>query len=162
MNLNDLNDVVVVLGALSVASERLVEIVKGWRPFLSHKTVGDDERKRKLYLHGLAIAAGVVTAFLALWFLEEPFGAVFVAKGLGLGILASGGSALWNSVLTYLIKVKDIKNGEAGKALQELTKLRRALNAAQGRAKTVKNKDKPKLQGKKIGVVAMAPTLSRE
>ena len=32
---------------------------------------------------------------------------------IGLGVLASGGSGLWNSVLTYVAKVKDIKKAEA-------------------------------------------------
>jgi len=32
---------------------------------------------------------------------------------LGLGLLASGGSGFWNSVLTYVTKVKDIKTVEA-------------------------------------------------
>ena len=31
----------------------------------------------------------------------------------GLGLLASGGSGFWNSILTYVTKVKDIKKIEA-------------------------------------------------
>jgi hypothetical protein len=58
---------------------------------------------------------------------------------IALGFLASGGSGLWNSILTYLLQVKDIKEGLAAITAKkvamarqvELDKASAALNSAQ-------------------------------
>jgi hypothetical protein len=77
----------------------------------------DDEAWRRATLHMLAMLAGTVTAFLA-WLIDalpisesnyfREFGAI-----IAFGLLASGGSGFWNSILDYTNRVKDIKKAEA-------------------------------------------------
>ncbi|MFJ4192786.1 hypothetical protein [Pseudomonas sp. NPDC089534] len=100
-----------VLG-MSVATERLVEIVKGFIPILNQTS--DDpkaEGRRRSYLQILAVAGGVVTVLLSRaaipedipFFLHSDFGVVC------LGLLASGGSGFWNAALTYANQAKELK-----------------------------------------------------
>jgi hypothetical protein len=106
--------VVGLLVALSAASERIVEIVKGVVPTLNTERADPRaEGWRKAALQVLAVAAGMVTTFLA----KSSIPADLVPSGwaglFALGFLASGGSGLWNAVLTYLLEVKNIKEGLA-------------------------------------------------
>lgn len=125
MPLDDIADVVTLILALSAASERLVAIVKGAFSFLD--TPNPDpaqERRRVQWLRVIALAAGIVTAFLA-------EGLVFEAHALdwdtlGLGVLAAGGSDLWNSILGYLNGVKDVQ-----KTKGEVAKVEQAAMAAE-------------------------------
>lgn len=113
----DISALVSLIAALSVASERLVEIVKGYIPWLNEqkKTDEKEEGHRKATLQLLAGIAGIVTAILSSYLqilpakLDTPMG-IFV-----LGLLTSGGSGFWNSILTYVKNVKDIKKKEATK-----------------------------------------------
>lgn len=118
MDINGLMALVTVLISLSVASERLVEIVKGVIPFLNEQST--DKKKegwRRSALQAMAVAAGIITALLAGPAIEA------VAPGpwnsfpglTALGLLASGGSGFWNSILTYMTGVKNIKKGKANK-----------------------------------------------
>jgi hypothetical protein len=124
MDTTKLAAVVGLLAALSVASERLVEIVKGLVPWLNtDKTEGtsptDDnkrsEGRRRAALQILAVVAGCITAWLAWPAVSTALTQASIADGdktlwiLSLGLLASGGSAFWNSVLTYLLNVKNLK-----------------------------------------------------
>jgi hypothetical protein len=118
--LNLLYALVTLLVALSLASERLVEIIKGMVPFLNTENPdAQKERLRRLVLHLLAVAAGMLTAYLAKPVISDApaFKEVIGNSGLGqvwaLGLLASGGSSFWNSILSYLLKVKNIKEAEA-------------------------------------------------
>src|SRR5262245_44427281 len=99
-DLTSLPAIVTLILAPSVASERLVEIVKGLWPFLDQKN--DDvgkERTRRLILQVLAVVAGVLTTYLARDYLPEPIAKpTELWKVLGLGLLASGGSGFWNSI----------------------------------------------------------------
>lgn len=105
--------------ALSVASERLVEIVKGWIPWLDQeKSDKAEEGRRRSVLQLLAVAFSILTAYFTSDYipkdLVKPAGAVSETWTiLGLGLLASGGSGFWNAILTYFGKVKDIKKAEA-------------------------------------------------
>jgi hypothetical protein len=60
----------------------------------------------------IAVIAGVTTAWLA-----GPAAPAFLPHDftgkLALGLLASGGSGFWNSILTYLTKAKDVRAAEA-------------------------------------------------
>jgi hypothetical protein len=58
------------------------------------------------------VAAGTVTAFLAKPAIPDFLPDHFTAT-LAFGLLASGGSGFWNSILTYVTRVKDIKGAEA-------------------------------------------------
>lgn len=98
---------------LSVATERLVEIIKGLLPlsWLSEKQSSPSkERLRKTLLQILAVFAGIVTAWLSSSYysadLAEANRSIHV---VGLGLLASGGSGFWNSVATYTLNLKDIQ-----------------------------------------------------
>ena len=113
MDTTQLAAIVGLLIALSVASERLVEIVKGMIPALNKEnSSAKKEGWRRATLQVLAVVAGVATAFLARPAI--PAG-ILPAEATGdwpiiaLGLLASGGSGFWNSVLTYVANVKDIK-----------------------------------------------------
>jgi hypothetical protein len=113
-----LTEVIAIIIALSVASERLVEIIEGvWGWLDSSKKDDREERWRKVVLHVLAVIAGIITAWLASGYVLKPeqINAVTI---IGLGILASGGSSFWNSILTYLSKVKDMKKAVAEREMK--------------------------------------------
>jgi hypothetical protein len=109
---NDLYAIVGLLISLSVASERLVEIIKGFIPFLIERN--PDPKKegfRKAIVQLLGVGSGIVTALLA-W---PAITGIVPSQWntfpcvLALGLLASGGSGFWNVILNYLLNVKDIK-----------------------------------------------------
>lgn len=102
-----------LLGALSVASERVVEIVKGIWPWLGTEKKDDQkvESRRQAAILVVAIVAGGLLAVLA-----EMIPGVVKVDGdltdkawtaLALGFLSAGGSGLWNSIQVPLNKLKD-------------------------------------------------------
>lgn len=110
--------IVGALVALSIASERLVEIIKGFIPALNIASNDpDQESRRRSYLQILAVISGVITAFISKDLVPEEVTKEAGNWGiLALGLLASGGSGFWNSILTYVTNAKDIKRVEAEKA----------------------------------------------
>jgi len=111
---------VAFLAAISVASERLVEIIKGLIPPLSKRQKDPGKESwRAVVIHIIAVLSGILMAFMA-----KP-----VTKGivpttltnfpglLVVGLLASGGSGFWNAILSYLLQVKNIKKSEALRGL---------------------------------------------
>ena len=115
MDTTQLTAVVGLLIALSVASERLVEIVKGVIPPLNGKSaVPWKENVRRTVLQLLAVGAGIGTAYLARPTIpQEVLSSTSDSAIIALGLLASGGSGFWNSVLTYVLRLKDIKEVQA-------------------------------------------------
>lgn len=113
-----LSTLVALLVALSVASERLVEIVKGLIPALDNENA-DPRREgwRKAAIQSLAVLSGVVTALLARPALEGVLPNPWDKTGtyVALGFLTSGGSGFWNGILGYLQNVKEIKKAVASK-----------------------------------------------
>ena len=115
MDLNNISSIVALLAALSVASERLVEIIKGLIPILKQENPDPvAEGRRQSILQVLAIIAGIVTVWLASTTTalksvipDTPLAWIVV------GLLASGGSGFWNSVQGYVSKAKDVKKAEA-------------------------------------------------
>ncbi|MCB2205755.1 hypothetical protein KQI65_13500 [bacterium] len=110
MVLTQLSDLILFLVALSIASERLVEIIKGLTPFLRDKA--EDARVeswRVVVLQLLAMASGIFTAHLTMPAAAEilPESWTSFPGILALGLLASGGSSLWNAVLGYVSSVKN-------------------------------------------------------
>ena len=122
--MNSLSQIVALLIILSVAAERLVEIIKNLLPsdWLSKENPNPQKEEwRKFSLQLLAVGAGMLTAFLA-----KALGALPKIEGTAiqgidtkifglilLGLLASGGSGFWTSILTYVSKLKEIKKSEA-------------------------------------------------
>ena len=111
--MDKLSVLVAAILAVSIASERIVEILKGlfpgWWPFAPR--TGNTEARRCAGIH---ILAGLCGAFVA-WasgidvltlvdISHSPTrGAAFHALGYAVvGLLASGGSAFWNQVLDIL------------------------------------------------------------
>ena len=113
MDANSLGNLITPVIGVSVASERLVEIVKGISPWLNTSKAGDADREglRCAALQALAVGAGVLTAYLGREYLTVSHESWFVV-----GLLASGGSSFWNSILTYVGKIKDLKEAEADTA----------------------------------------------
>jgi hypothetical protein len=115
MNHTHLTAIMSLLIALSIAAERLVEIVRGFIPALNTPRADAKwEGRRRAGLQLIAVGAGVLTAWLARGAI--PTELVDVTSGwsvLALRLLASGGSGFWNAILTYFLKVKDIKAAEA-------------------------------------------------
>lgn len=123
--MDNLSTTVAVLMALSIASERLVEIVKGWIPYLNKKfeaTPQRSPRTRKEYFESegvrraiiqlMAVAAGIITALLA----KPAIAGVLpnwtsTADFLALGLLTSGGSGFWNSIQSSVFQMKINKSG---------------------------------------------------
>jgi hypothetical protein len=118
MDATKLTAIVGVILALSIASERLVEIVKGFIPVLEKQDPDPTaEGRRRSYLQILAVFSGVLTAFLARDYIPPEIAKPTESWSIfGLGLLASGGSGFWNSVLTYVSKAKDIKKAQADAA----------------------------------------------
>lgn len=117
MNTTELTVIIGLLVSLSVAAERLVEIVKNAIPPLrAAETDKDKEAKRQLYLHLLGVGAGLLTAGLAAPAIAAVLPERWASPStiLALGLLASGGSGFWNSILSYVYQVKNIKKAEYG------------------------------------------------
>ena len=110
-----LQAIIGLIVSVSIASERLVEIIKGYCPWLNEaKTDPAKEGQRRSALQVLAVISGIGTAFLAQPLLSPMFsdmsnhaGAVFA-----IGLLASGGSGFWNAILSYFLQVKELKKQE--------------------------------------------------
>jgi hypothetical protein len=110
--LDNLNSFVSVLLALSIASERLVELVKGLVSRLDGPRPDPrEERLRQWIIHAMSVVASCIVVYLAQGqiasALKMPGGLSF-GVGLLLAILASGGSSFWNSILTWLLSLKNL------------------------------------------------------
>ncbi len=100
------------LAALSLATERITETIKGF-PILSRwlaveKASGSTaEEFRKASIHVLAIAIGTILAGLTQDQLSIAMGIHYSGfwSYLLFGAMASGGSGMWNSVLDILREV---------------------------------------------------------
>ena len=121
--MENLSTVVAVIIALSIASERLVAIIQGLIPALNNKSEDvKREGRRTATLQAMAVVAGIVTALLcqpALTKVVPETWSTFPGI-LALGLLASGGSGFWNSILTYVLKLKDVQAAAAKTAERAL------------------------------------------
>ncbi|RJF87982.1 hypothetical protein D3874_13915 [Oleomonas cavernae] len=98
--------------SVSIASERLVEIIKSMIPWLNQMHADAAvEGRRRASLQVLAVVSGVATAFLAEPILAPSLGNMenHLVGIIAIGLLASGGSGFWNVILTYLLQLKDLK-----------------------------------------------------
>ncbi len=111
--LDNLSSFVSLLLALSIASERLVELVKGLIPQLNGPRPDPrQERLRQWTIHVLSVVAsgvvvelcgGYITSTLKIS--DAQFGPLQHAL---FAILVSGGSSFWNSIATYLFSLKNL------------------------------------------------------
>jgi hypothetical protein len=98
------------LAGLSVATERITEIIKGLIAKLAVELDGEDEERRKALVQIIAVLVGSALSFAVYGQIQATFhlpsdfwpklGICFV-----LGTMASGGSGLWNSVLDIVREV---------------------------------------------------------
>lgn len=104
-----------VLASLSLAAERLVEILKNSIPLLQKEKSSLDSNVRRALVEALSVGAGILTAWLAWDAISTSLPDIFqsVWSMIALGLLASGGSAMWNSLLKYAIAAKNLKIKEA-------------------------------------------------
>lgn len=140
MNTTVLVSIVGLLVALSVASERLVEIIKGSWPYLStEKSDPAAEGRRQAGLQLLAVLAGIATAFLARPAIPDALLPTTNTWAIiALGLLASGGSGFWNSILSYVLEVKNLKESIARDKRLEVQQRELQLHE---RALTLKEKE---------------------
>jgi hypothetical protein len=112
MNLPDITKLVTLLAAMSVSVERIVEILKGFIPYLNKQlSDGTAENRRRALLHVIAALFGTVVAYLG----QDQISSIAAAKPLLdlhwlgyiiLGLLTAGGSAFWNHVLDIIGALK--------------------------------------------------------
>jgi hypothetical protein len=126
MSINSLPTIVTLLIALSVATERVVEIIKSLVPWLNTEHPSTKtECHRRATIQALAVAAGILVSTLSWPVLARIFStssdaavATVVNPGfnwslvVAVGFLASGGSGFWNTILSYVMKVKELKQVE--------------------------------------------------
>lgn len=129
MDPTKLTTVISLLVALSIASERLVDIVKGLVPWLNQERPNaTQEGWRKATLQALAVIAGITTAWLSSAAIPKNVGIPENWTGtLALGLLASGGSGFWNSILSYVTKARDLKAAKAEARQMEVRTQKAAL-----------------------------------
>jgi hypothetical protein len=116
MDLTQISTLVGVLGALAVASERLVEIVKKFFPWLDKDNPALSDKWREFWLHVLAVGCGMVTVWLCSAAVKDIKGLAEINPVLAViagGFLVGSGSSFWNSVQGYLNKAKEVKGTEA-------------------------------------------------
>jgi hypothetical protein len=124
MAIDSLVELVGLLVALSAASERLVDIIKGFisplqKPVPPNTLTPAQEGRRKAIIQFMAVVAGIATTGLSWPIIGDMFpdsGRSTFLVIVGLGFLVSGGSGLWNSVLSYLLAIKDLKKKQLKEA----------------------------------------------
>ncbi len=116
MSTVNISDIVTSLLALSLASERFTEVVKGTVPFLCQENSDPaKERLRTTLMRVIAGVGGVSSAWLAHAAMGEFVNNLWNNGWpgmLALGLLTSGGSGLWSAALKYVGAVKDLKVAE--------------------------------------------------
>jgi len=118
METNNIQNFVELLIALSLASERFVEIIKGYWPWLNTaKQNLVNENKRKASLQILAVVSGMITTYLTAPIIGLN---LLFPQVLIMGLLASGGSGFWNAILSYVLQIKEIKKAELNQLRQNL------------------------------------------
>src|SRR5919106_4202506 len=111
--MDSLSTMVTLLIALSVATERFVEIVKGLVPWLD--VVKEDVReegRRRAALQALAAAGGIVVSALSFPIAREilPEGLGTTTTAIALGLLASGGAGVWEFIFRYVTGIKKVES----------------------------------------------------
>ncbi len=124
MDITLLTKLITIVLAVSLASERLVTLLKTTFPALASPTVAPGapvppingkERRRQIIVMAIAFLAAWLTASFLNKGTFDPIGPYALSGDFKIpiwviGILASGGSAFWTSLLGYTRAVKDLSN----------------------------------------------------
>jgi hypothetical protein len=127
MSINDLGALVTVLLSISLAAERLVAIIQTLFPWLAlekkNEAQGTD-LKQDRWRHFTLQVIMFLSAWTTSGFLSDggfnllgffKFASISGAPSIPifvLGVLSSGGSAFWSSILGYTKAVKDIRTAQ--------------------------------------------------
>ena len=136
MSIIDLSALVALLLSISLAAERLVAVVKSLIPWLAvepikNPAVADTspDRWRQLLLQILMFLAGWVTSAFLCGPRFDLFGSVTLSSSgslslpaIVMGLLSSGGSAFWTSLLGY---TKAVQEGRTTRSLKERMEFQR-------------------------------------
>ena len=114
-----------LMAAMSIAAERVVEILKGIFPSLAAAaTDANKERRRHMTLQLVAALAGIAVAAATrtqlnsvLGNILQPDSDIWSLSNIGsmglkysiIGVMVSGGSALWNHVLDIVGALKTVQ-----------------------------------------------------
>jgi hypothetical protein len=138
MALQSLPAVITLLIALSMATERAVEIIKSIIPWLD--TVRPNpvtEGWRRATIQSMAVVFGIIITYITWPIIAEVMTTRGAARDgsliLALGLLSSGGSAFWNSLLGIVLNVKVMKDAEAKAAVQQVQLISPIAQPAEGR-----------------------------
>lgn len=112
MNTTNLTQLVTLILATSVAGERLVTFLKTLIPWLASPPPSTTPIKNDIARQ----VTVMIIAFLACWLTAEIANVDSILKPPILGLLASGGSAFWTSILGYVKGIKDIKTQQGVQA----------------------------------------------
>jgi hypothetical protein len=132
VSIDNLGELFALLMAIALCTERLVTIAKTTFPgFLAteQKTEAREvdlqaDKRRRLAVQAVAYtAAWTTTAFLASGDQFAPFGSIAIGRAADaptlpvwlVGLLASGGSALWSSLLGYSSAVRDVRKQQVAR-----------------------------------------------
>ncbi len=125
--------VVSILAALSMASERIVEMLKKAWDWLGKEQPKTDESLRQAAVHLIAAIIGTGLAWLSRTQIAAMLPADW-ASHMGwqtyamLGLMSSGGSAFWNTILDALRAIKIEKSAAAELRVAELNERRKAMS----------------------------------
>jgi len=127
VQLSNLSEVSTVLVAISLATERLVVVVKTVFPKLATAPTlppGADEnvhdRGRRLMVIGVAYLCALVTSWFVAggWFIQYADHSRQLSV-FAVALLASGGSAFWTQVVGFASAAKDARQVEAKQLHQD-------------------------------------------
>ena len=130
----DVTNAIVVFGAVSLSSERAVEMIKKIVPGLGKQHPEQSvERWRKFALRLITIIVGGFIAMAAGAQISQALPDILGQTGVGyreaiiIGLFSAGGSGMWSQALGYVNRVKDIKK-------LDLAEARKLLEQAQAQA----------------------------
>ncbi len=123
----DVTNAIVVFGAVSLSSERAVEMIKKIVPGLGKQHSDESvERWRKLALRLITIIVGGFIAMAAGEQISQALPDILGQTGVGykeaviIGLFSAGGSDMWSQALGYVNRVKDLKKLDLAEARKQL------------------------------------------
>ena len=144
MPLDNLSELSTFLAAISLATERLVVIVKTIFPRLGVKSgasaaESEDEadRSRRLMVLGVAYVCALATA----WIVAGSWAVEYGSHGrsvsiFGVALLACGGSAFWAQVVSFASAAKDARQYESRRIREQVAPAPTVVHAPPGGAPT--------------------------